>query len=96
MIYLIAEIKASQGQESAVEKRLEDLLIPTRQEQGCHQYELYRDQEIAGLFIMQEMWSSQESLDTHLASQHLTDFRTQTEAEDLLEYLQIRPLTFIA
>ncbi|MGY3572548.1 putative quinol monooxygenase [Vibrio paucivorans] len=95
MVHLIAEIKAAQGQEQKVEQLLTELLTPTREENGCCQYELYKDQNIDGLFIMQEIWCSQESLDVHLQSEHLTAFSAQCKEQELLEYVQMRPLSFI-
>lgn len=95
MIHLIAEIKATPGQEAKVQELLKGLLAPTREEKGCCQYELYQDQNIEGLFIMQEIWSSQEDLDVHLESKHLKSFSEQSQAEELLEYVNLRPLNFI-
>lgn len=95
MLHLIAEIKANPGCEIELKTLLQGLLEPTREEEGCCQYELFTDQKIPGLFIMQEIWCSQASLDRHLASEHLTHFNQQVQEGQLLEYVQLRPLQFV-
>ncbi|ASC59921.1 antibiotic biosynthesis monooxygenase [Vibrio vulnificus] len=96
MIHLIAEIKAHADRVDEVRSLLQSLLEPTRQEQGCCQYELFADNQIEGLFLMQEIWCSQQSLDRHIASEHFQRFKDRIEEEELLEYLHLRPLTFVA
>ncbi|MEK6214165.1 MAG: antibiotic biosynthesis monooxygenase, partial [Vibrio fluvialis] len=52
-IHLLAEIKANHGQEANLEQALRALLEPSRNEDGCCQYELFQDESIPGLFVMQ-------------------------------------------
>ena len=66
MIHLVAEIKAFPDHIEQVTQLLTELLAPTREEEGCCQYELYLDEKIEGLFMFQEMWASQEALDLSL------------------------------
>lgn len=51
MIHLLAEIKAFPDSAQQVQALLEALLEPSRNEEGCCQYELYRDNSIEGLFF---------------------------------------------
>lgn len=67
MIHLLVEIKAHAEHIEQVRGLLTALLEPTRQEEGCCQYELFADSQIEGLFLMQEIWCSQQSLDRHVA-----------------------------
>lgn len=55
MVYLLAEIQAKPGKEQIVKQALLQLLEPTRQEEGCQQYELFVDEKVEGLFLMQEI-----------------------------------------
>ncbi|EJG0618636.1 putative quinol monooxygenase [Vibrio parahaemolyticus] len=96
MIHLVAEVKAYPDSKDQVVNLLAGLLEPTRQEEGCCQYELYLDEKVDGLFIFQEIWASQEALDTHLQSPHMATFLETLEENDWVEYTQIRPLRFIA
>lgn len=95
MIHLVAEIKAFPNHIEQVTQLLTDLLVPTREEEGCCQYELYLDQNIEGLFMFQEIWASQEALDKHLQSPHIAQFISTLEDNDWVEYSQIRPMTFV-
>ncbi|WP_029832096.1 putative quinol monooxygenase [Vibrio parahaemolyticus] len=96
MIHLVAEVKAYPDSKNQVSNLLAGLLEPTRQEEGCCQYELYLDEKVEGLFMFQEIWASQEALDKHLQSPHMAMFLETLEENDWVEYTQIRPLRFIA
>ncbi len=96
MIHLVAEVKAYPDSKDQVVNLLAGLLEPTRQEEGCCQYELYLDEKVDGLFMFQEIWASQEALDKHLQSPHMAAFLETLEENDWGEYTQIRPLRFIA
>ncbi|HHP0449126.1 TPA: putative quinol monooxygenase [Vibrio harveyi] len=95
MIHLVAEIKAYPDSIDNVTNLLSGLLEPSREEEGCCQYELYLDQKIEGLFMFQEIWVSQEALDKHLQSPHIAQFISALEDNDWVEYSQIRPMTFV-
>ncbi len=47
------------------------LLEPTRKEPGCLQYNLLQNQADPTDFTFVEEWTSNEALDTHLASEHI-------------------------
>ncbi|MBM4933286.1 antibiotic biosynthesis monooxygenase [Vibrio parahaemolyticus] len=96
MIHLVAEVKAYPDSKDQVVNLLAGLLEPTRQEEGCCQYELYLDEKVEGLFMFQEIWASQDALDKHLQSPHMAMFLETLEENDWVEYTQIRPLRFIA
>ena len=95
MIHLVAEIKAFPDHIEQVTQLLTELLAPTREEEGCCQYEMYLDEKIEGLFMFQEMWASQEALDKHLQSPHIAQCFSTLEKNGLLEYTHIRPMTFV-
>ncbi|MGD8110981.1 putative quinol monooxygenase [Vibrio sp. TRT 21S02] len=95
MVHLLAEVKAHNEHIAQVEVLLRGLLEPTRNEKGCCQYELHADSKIPGLFLLQEIWCSQESLDTHMQTEHFQSFKQICEDRDLLEYVQLRPLQFL-
>lgn len=96
LIHLIAEIKACHGQETQLENALRALLEPSRHEDGCCQYELFEDEAVPGLFIMQEIWCSQAALARHQQTEHFRNFVTITEQNGWIEYLTPRQLKFLA
>ncbi|CAE6938478.1 hypothetical protein ACOMICROBIO_GDFFDHBD_03052 [Vibrio sp. B1REV9] len=95
MIHLVAEIKAYPNNIEQVTALLTALLEPTREEEGCCQYELFLDEQIEGLFMFQEIWASQEALEKHLQSPHIVHFISALEENDWVEYSHIRPMTFV-
>ncbi len=73
-VTVVAIIKATPGNESALKQALLALIPPTRQEAGCLNYDLHVDTENPARFIFHENWSSKAQLDTHLNSPHLDAF----------------------
>lgn len=82
--------------ESVVETReaLEGFVEPTRAEAGCIRYELMQNNDDPTDFTFVEEWESDETLDAHLASPHITSFKER--AVDLLACEpDIRRYTFL-
>ncbi len=48
----------------------DELVIKSREEEGCEQYLLGQDRHNPGRFTFIEVWSSQEELDRHSRSEH--------------------------
>lgn len=62
------------GREQELENELHTLLSPTREEPGCLAYELHRDPDHSGRFLLYEKFRDQTALDTHLATPHFRQF----------------------
>lgn len=95
MINLHAEIIANPEKRDALQIALQHLLEPTRQEEGCCQYELYQDTQAPDRFLMQEVWCSQASLDAHQKSPHLEAFRQLITRNNLVKQSTLSYLRFI-
>lgn len=61
---------------------LEGFIDPTRAEAGCILYELMQNNNDPTDFTFVEEWESDESLNAHLESAHITAFKDR--ADDLL------------
>jgi quinol monooxygenase YgiN len=59
------------GKERDLEEHLLSLAAPTRAEQGCITYDLYRSPDAAHEFMRFEVWASAEALEAHKRSPHL-------------------------
>lgn len=57
---------------------LKKLVIETRKEEGCLQYDLVEDFENKGVFFITELWESPQHHHQHNISDHLTNFRIQS------------------
>jgi quinol monooxygenase YgiN/GNAT superfamily N-acetyltransferase len=73
-IAVIARIKARSEYADEIRKQLSSLVEPTRtKDEGCIRYELYHDDEDPALFYFLEEWESRDSLQRHLASEHVQE-----------------------
>jgi quinol monooxygenase YgiN len=86
----IATLIAKAGQQDALEQHLRALLVPTRAEAGCVQYELHQDLANPLAFYMIEQWSGDAALQAHDASAHIQNFRAK--AGDFLEHFDLKRL----
>lgn len=55
------------------------LLEPTRQEQGCINYDLHQNTDDPCRFVFYENWTSSADLDNHAKSDHLKVMRDQAD-----------------
>ncbi|SHO57066.1 putative quinol monooxygenase [Vibrio quintilis] len=92
---LIAEIQANEGKSDAITAQLKILVEASRKEEGCIAYELYRDETKADLFIMREIWASEQVLEQHQQTAHFQNFVAVAEKEALMKSLVARPLTLL-
>ena len=54
---------------------LKKLVIETRKEEGCLQYDLIEDRENKGTFFLIELWKTEEHHHLHAGTEHLFAFR---------------------
>jgi quinol monooxygenase YgiN len=76
MLYITAIIKARPDSVDALSALFPPLVASTRQETGCHRYDLHRSISDPATFIMQEEWASEGSINEHSASDHFQQFVT--------------------
>lgn len=82
LLTVVAEMKAKAGKEDDLRRALVTLVAPTRQEEGCVQYDLHEKTDEPGRFVFYENWLSADHLARHAASAHIQAFRAG--AGDLL------------
>ena len=70
-LMVVASFKAKDGMEEMVLKELTALLAPTREEEGCIQYDLHRGTDDPAVFIFYETWKSKQDLGEHLEMPYL-------------------------
>lgn len=78
-VRVVAHIVANFDKVEEVKSILLELIEPTRQESGCIAYELLQNQKDPTDFTFVEEWESQELLNAHLATPHLTKAAAQLE-----------------
>ena len=82
-VFLTATVKSKTGQEDALKEALQQLVVGSRNEAACIQYDLHQSVEDPGFFIFHEEWADQAGLDLHNVQPHILRF--QKEAGNLVE-----------
>ena len=71
IITVIAAFQARPGKEKELREALIGLLVPTRKEAGCINYDLHSSPEDPAKFLFHENWTSKAHLDAHLQTTHI-------------------------
>lgn len=94
LITVVAVMKAKPGKEDELRAAALALVEPTRQEEGCVQYDLHVHLVDPGSLVFYENWTSVEHLARHAASPHMQAFRAI--ADDLRETSRVERYRRIA
>jgi quinol monooxygenase YgiN len=76
---IVARIEAEKDKIDLVKAALLKLIEPTRDEQGCLQYDLHQDNDHPEIFLFYENWETRELWQTHMNSDHLNAHKKATE-----------------
>lgn len=87
-LYIVALFRFKENYLMDAIEILKKLVIETRKEEGCLQYDLVEDIEQKGTFFIVELWESQEHHYKHSTTEHLDHFRIQS-APMMEEYAQV-------
>ncbi len=90
---IIAIIQAKKDQAEMVEKEVLKLLAPTRKEEGCLQYKLYKDNEHPETFLFHETWENRDLWQVHMNNDPLQNFIKATEGA--LEELSVKEMSLL-
>lgn len=69
-IRLVAIVQAKPGHEESVADILIAAVEPSRSEDGCLEYVLHQDREVAGRFVLIERWTDADALAAHDRTAH--------------------------
>jgi len=85
---IVARIEAKKDSIELVKSELIKLIEPTRQEEGCLQYDLHQDNTASEIFIFYENWTNRELWQIHMATEHIKAYMEATEGaiEDFTVY----------
>ena len=73
-IQVIAIIKVDINHETETLQHLNILVDKTRKEKGCLQYNLVKDQQEDGTFVILKLWQTTDIQKLHSQTSHLADF----------------------
>ncbi len=72
--YVFVRLHAREGEESAVEQALHDVAGPSREEQGCLSFHLFRSMRDRRLFYIHSRWRDEAAFQTHAKLPHTVRF----------------------
>ena len=70
-------IKVKEGKEAAFEEEFSKAIKPSRQEKGCLRYDLNKNPQQAGHYVVYERWQDLPALQAHLKSKHFLALEKQ-------------------
>ena len=73
-IFLTALVKSKPGKAEEMKAVLQQLVIDSRKETACLQYDLHQSVSDAELFIFHEEWVSESGLQLHNTQPHISGF----------------------
>lgn len=79
-VTLIVQLRPRDGQEMLLEAELRALVGPTRKEDGCLTYDLYRSAEGPSAYILHEVWASREDHTRHTNTPHFLRWNARQDA----------------
>jgi quinol monooxygenase YgiN len=79
-VTLIVQLRAREGQETILEAELRGMVAPTRKEDGCLRYDLYRSTDSPGALLLHEVWESREAHTEHTQSAHFLRWNARKDA----------------
>jgi quinol monooxygenase YgiN len=79
-VTLIVVLRAKEGQERLLEAELRALIGPTRKEDGCVRYDLYKSPDASNAFLLHEVWASREHHRLHTQTPHFLRWDARKDA----------------
>lgn len=70
MVQTISKLYAKEDKVDEFIEVFKEMIPPTKEEEGCIQYEMYQDEEEPSLLIVLEQWATKEAFDGHLETDH--------------------------
>ncbi|QPC45657.1 putative quinol monooxygenase [Mangrovibacillus cuniculi] len=82
-VVITAVLKAKPGKEAEALAALQEVVTPSREEEGCMTYQLHQSLEDISTFVFYEVWKDAEAVQKHVESAHYVTYREK--AAELFE-----------
>jgi quinol monooxygenase YgiN len=77
---LLVILRPREGQDIFLEAELRALISPTRKEDGCLRYDLYRSAEGPAAYLLYEIWASREHHAAHTKTDHFLRWNARKDS----------------
>ncbi len=71
---IVAKVVAKKDSVDNVKRELLKLIMPTRNEHGCIEYNLHQDNEDPSIFVFYETWENPACLEKHMNTDHFKSY----------------------
>ena len=78
--YVFVRLHAREGEETAVEEALREVTGPSRKEEGCLSFRIFRSMRDQRLFFIHSRWVDEAAFQKHAVLQHTVRFLTRVDA----------------
>jgi len=78
--YVFVRLHAREGEASAVEQALREVLAPSREEGGCLSFHVFRAMRDRRLFYIHSRWTDETAFQAHAELPHTTRFLKRVDA----------------
>ena len=78
-LFLFARFHARPGSEAALKEAIETVEGPTRSEDGCRSYCVFRSIDIPGEFYVHSRWRDRAAFELHASLPHTVKFLSTVE-----------------
>jgi quinol monooxygenase YgiN len=79
-LYSFVRLHARAGEEGAVEEALREVMGPSREEQGCLSFHLFRSMRDPRLLYIQSRWTDEAAFQRHAGLAHTVRFLEKVDA----------------
>ena len=79
-VTLIVILRAREGQELLLEAELRALVGPSRKEEACLTFDLYRSVDALGSYLLHEVWASRDAHTEHTHRPHFLRWNARKDA----------------
>ena len=70
---VVATYESKPGKEADLAEHLNAMIAPTRAEEGCQEYRIFRSKDDPRVFVLVERYGSDADFDFHKASEHFQE-----------------------
>ena len=78
--FVFVKLHARQGDENAVEAALQEVIVPTREEPGCHSIHVFRSMRDPHLFYIHSRSADESAFQRHGVLPHTERFLKKVDA----------------
>lgn len=78
-IVIMSVLTSKPGMKDNLNKVLQQMVAPSRKEEGCITYDLHQSLDDPGTFTFYEVWESDKAIQAHIVSEHYKAYKEHVD-----------------